>query len=59
MDYQLPSPPAICEEWWLEAERLIKRKNKKGKNKTQPKFGLGYVHDNSTTSGDDGVNDPW
>jgi hypothetical protein len=41
-----------------EAERLIKRKNKKGKNKIQPKFGLGYVHDDSTTSEDEGVNDP-
>jgi hypothetical protein len=41
-----------------EAERLIKRKNKRGKNKIQPKFGLGYVHDDSTTSEDEGVNNP-
>jgi hypothetical protein len=57
-NYMLPSPPAICEEWWDEAERLIKRKNKKGKNKTQPMFGLGYVHGDSTMSEDEGVNDP-
>jgi hypothetical protein len=57
-NYRLPSPPAICKEWWDEAERLIKRKSKKGKNKTQPKFGLRYVHDDSTTSEDEGVNDP-
>jgi hypothetical protein len=56
-NYRLPSPPAICEEWWDEVERLIKRKNKKGKNKIQPKFGLGYVHDDSTTNEDEGIND--
>jgi hypothetical protein len=54
---RLPSPPAIYEEWWDEAERLIRKKNKKGKNKTQPKYGLGYAHDNSSTSEEDGVND--
>jgi hypothetical protein len=53
-NYKLPSPPTICEEWWDEAVRLIKKKNK-----TQPKFGLGYVHDDSTTSEDDGANDLW
>jgi hypothetical protein len=57
-NYRLPSPPTICEEWWDEAERLIKKKNKKGKNKTEPKYGLGYVHEDSSTSEDDGVNDP-
>jgi hypothetical protein len=57
-NYRLLSPPAICEEWWNEAERLIKKKNTKGKNKTQPKFGLGYVHDDSTTSEEEGVNNP-
>jgi hypothetical protein len=57
-NYRLPSPPTICEEWWVEAEKLIKKKNKKGKNKIQPKFGLGYVHDDSTNSEDEGVNDP-
>jgi hypothetical protein len=57
-NYRLPSPPTICEEWWNEAERLIKKNNKKGRNKTQPKYGLGYVHEDSTTSEDDGVNNP-
>jgi hypothetical protein len=57
-NYRLPSSRAICEGWWDEAERLIKRKNKKGKNKTQPMFGLGYVHGDSTMSEDEGVNDP-
>jgi hypothetical protein len=56
-NYRILSSPTICKEWWDEAKRLIK-KNKKGKNKTQPKFGLGYVHDDSTTSEDDAVNDP-
>jgi hypothetical protein len=56
-NYRLPSPPAICEEWWDKAERLIRKKNKRGKNKTQPKYGLGYVHGNSSTSEEDGVND--
>jgi hypothetical protein len=56
-NYRLPSPPAICKEWWDEAERLIRRKNKKEKNKTQPKYGLGYAHDNSSTSEEDGGND--
>jgi hypothetical protein len=55
--YRLPSPPVVCEEWWDDAERLIRKKNKKGKNKTQPKYGLGYAHDNSSTSEEDGVND--
>jgi hypothetical protein len=57
-NYRLLSPPTICEDWWDEAERLIKMKNKKGKNKTGPKYGLGYVHKDSSTSEDDGVNDP-
>jgi hypothetical protein len=56
-NYMLPSPPAICEEWWDETERLIRKKNKKGKNKTQPKYDLCYAHGNSSTSEEDGVND--
>jgi hypothetical protein len=28
LNYMLPSPLTICEEWWDEAERLIKKKNK-------------------------------
>jgi hypothetical protein len=57
-NYRLPSPLTICEEWWDETERLIKKKNEKGKNKTEPRYDLGYVHEDSSTSEDDGVNDP-
>jgi hypothetical protein len=38
--------------------REINKKEQERKNKTQPKFGLGYVHDDSTTSEDDVANDP-
>ncbi|KAM0833194.1 hypothetical protein ACQ4PT_064416 [Festuca glaucescens] len=36
---RIPPPPAVCEEWWRQAEDLIKRKHK-----TRPKFGLGYIN---------------
>jgi hypothetical protein len=58
MQLQASITTCICDEWWDETERLIKRKNKKGNDKIQPKFALGYVHDDSTTSEDEGVNDP-
>jgi len=32
-NYRLPSPPPICEEWWEEAEKIM-RKN--GKKKSKP-----------------------
>jgi len=57
-NYRLPAPPAICEEWWEEAERLIRRKNKNGKRRAQPKYGLGYVHADSNSSEEDEFNDP-
>ena len=44
---RMPSPPAICEEWWRQAEYLIKQKGK-----AQPKFGLGY--NNPDTPSDEG-----
>ena len=44
---RMPSPPAICEEWWRQAEDLIKQKGK-----AQPKFGLGY--NNPDAPGDEG-----
>jgi hypothetical protein len=36
---RIPPPPAVCEEWWRQAEDLIKRKHK-----ARPKFGLGYIN---------------
>ena len=36
---RMPPPPSICEEWWRQAEDLIKQKGK-----AQPKFGLGYIN---------------
>jgi hypothetical protein len=36
---RLPSPPAICEVWWGQAEKIIKKKKKK----VQPRYGLGYI----------------
>ena len=36
---RMPLPPSICEEWWRQAEDLIKQKGK-----AQPKFGLGYIN---------------
>jgi hypothetical protein len=28
-NYMLPSSPTICEEWWDEAERLIKKRTRR------------------------------
>jgi hypothetical protein len=36
---RLPPPPVICEEWWEQAERLIRNGTS-----FRPKYGLGY-HD--------------
>ncbi|KAM0848663.1 hypothetical protein ACQ4PT_054248 [Festuca glaucescens] len=40
---RLPSPPVVCEEWWEQAEKLIK----KGSN-FHPKYGLGYHEEDSS-----------
>jgi hypothetical protein len=47
-NYRLPSPPAICEKWWDQAEKLAKKKKK-----TQPKYGLGYIRSESSESEDE------
>ena len=49
---RLPSPPAICEQWWDQAEKLAKKKKK-----TRPKYGLGYVHSESSESEDEDNDD--
>lgn len=54
---RLPPPPAICEEWWEEIEKISKKAKKKTKQ-TQPKYGLGYVHSDSSESESDKNNDP-
>jgi hypothetical protein len=38
-NYRMPPPPAICKEWWSQAEAFVK-----GGRNVQQKFGLGY-HD--------------
>jgi hypothetical protein len=48
-NYRMPPPPAICEEWWSQAEDFVK-----GGHNVQPKFGLGY-HDKGA-SDDEGEN---
>jgi hypothetical protein len=48
-NYWMPPPPAICEEWWSQAEAFIK-----GGRNVQPKFALGY-HDKGA-SDDEGEN---
>lgn len=48
---RVPRPPSICEQWWSQAEILIKRKNK-----AQPKFGLGYHNIDTSDKGEDSVN---
>lgn len=45
---RLPPPPAICEEWWEQAEEFIKRKCK-----DQPKYGLGYIPSEFSESEDE------
>lgn len=36
---RLPPPPAVCEDWWAQAEEFVKRRCKE-----QPKYGLGYIN---------------
>ena len=48
---RVPRPPSICEQWWSQADILIKRKNK-----AQPKFGLGYHNIDTSDEGEDSVN---
>jgi hypothetical protein len=45
---RMPSPPAICEQWWSQTEALVK-----AKHKVQPKFGLGYHHIETSNEGED------
>ena len=42
---RLPPPPVVCEEWWEQAENLIRKRST-----VQPKYGLGY---NEAASSDD------
>jgi hypothetical protein len=51
---RLPSPPAICEVWWGQAEKIIKKNRKKA----QPKYGLGYVRSESSESEEDEYDHP-
>jgi ribonuclease HI len=48
---RMPPPPAVCEQWWSQAEALIK-----AKNKAQPKYGLGYHRINNFDEGEGPIN---
>jgi len=48
---RIPPPPAVCKQWWSQAEALIK-----AKHKVQPKFELGYHHIDTSDEGEDPVN---
>ena len=51
---RLQPPPPVCEEWWEEAEKIV-RKNGKRRSKPRPKYGLGVI---SFDSEDDEHDDP-
>ena len=51
---RLQPPPPVCEEWWEEAEKIV-RKNGKRRSKPRLKYGLGFI---SFDSEDDEHDDP-